>query len=132
MKTNKMISALVMVSALAFGSAANAADRAPARGQTSVSAKAAKLVVTGPVAIHAYSAFSGGTIYAALAVTGTDADCKTQPANGTAIRADRIVDFQVAVGQVACLSAGADRAIELLWHAQKDAPASSTVMVAGR
>jgi hypothetical protein len=132
MNTTKMISALVMVSALAFASAAHATDRTPKRGQISVSAQSAKAVVAGPISIHAYSAFSGATIYTALAVTGTDADCKLQPANGTAVRADKIVDFQVPAGQIACLSADAGRSIELLWHAQKDVPAAPTTMVAAR
>ena len=41
------------------------------------------------------------------------------------------IDFQVAAGQVACLSA-TGRGIELLWHAQKDAPVAISTMVASR
>jgi hypothetical protein len=134
MKTTKMISALVMVSTLALGSAAHAGDPAPTRGQVLANAQSAKAVVAGPVAIHAYSAYSGGTIYATLAVTGTDADCKGQPIGGTstAVGADSIVEFRVGAGQIACLSAGADRGIELLWHAQKGAPTAASVMMARR
>ena len=132
MKTNKMLSALVMVSALSFGTVAKAADSAPTRGQVTVSGSAVKAIVAGPVAIHAYSGFSGGTIYAARAVTGTDADCKASPVSGTAtaLRADGIVDFRVGAGQIACLATSTDRSFELLWHAQKDAPAPT--MLASR
>jgi len=125
MKTNKMISTLVMVSALSFGTVAKAADSAPTRGQVSVSGSAVKAVVAGPVAIHAYSGFSGGTIFAVRAITGTDADCKAQPVSGTntTLRADSVVDFRVGTGQVACLATSTDRSFELLWHAAKDAAA---------
>src|SRR4051812_46773508 len=83
--TMKTLSTLTVLSALAFSSAsAHAADdMAHTRGQVSVSSAAIKAVVAGPVAIHAYSGFSGGTIFAARAVTGTDADCKAQPINGS-------------------------------------------------
>ena len=74
MNTNKILSALVMVSALAFASVANAADKAPTRGQVSVSGSAVKAVVAGPVAIHACSGFSGGTIYAARACLATNTE----------------------------------------------------------
>ncbi len=130
--TKKTLSTLTVLTALAFGSAsAHAADdMARTRGQVSVSSAAVKAVVAGPVAIHAYSGFSGGTIFAARAVTGTDADCKAQPLAGTAqtLRADSILDFQVGAGQVACLSTSTVRPLEMLWHASKTAP----VMLAAR
>jgi hypothetical protein len=135
MKTNnKMISALVMVSALAFGSATAQAAGGAKRGQVSVSGAAVKAVVVGPVAIHAYSAFSGGTVYAAPAVTGTDADCNAQPLGGTSttLRADSVVDIHVGAGQIACLATNTVRPFELLWHASKDAPAAAPTMLARR
>jgi hypothetical protein len=127
----KTISALTLLSLFTFGSvAAQAAGTGSLRGQVSVAGPAVKAVVAGPIAIHAYSGFSGGAMYAVRAVTGTDADCHGQAVEGTraALPADGVIDFQVAPGQVACLET--TRGFELLWHATKDAPA--TVMLARR
>ena len=129
----KTITTLTLLATLAFGSArADAAERTQ-RGQVSVTGVAVKAVVAGPIAIHAYSGFSGGTVFAARAVTGTDADCK-QPLGGTsrALGADQIVDFQVAAGQVACLETNTDRPFELLWRAQKNAPAAPSALAIAR
>ena len=64
---------------LGLGAAAARAEGPAQRGQISVSGPSVRAVVAGPVAIHAYSGFSGGSVYAAPAETGTDADCKAQP-----------------------------------------------------
>jgi hypothetical protein len=127
----KTIAILTFVSALTFGAgAAHADDSAPTRGQVVVSGAAAKAVVVGPTTIHAYSAFSGGALYVVTAVSGTDADCRAQAEGGrTELRADKIVDFAVPAGQVACLAASAPRGVELLWHARK-APARTETLIA--
>ena len=129
----KTLTTLTMLATLAFGSAqANAAERIQ-RGQVSVTGVAVKAVVAGPIAIRAYSGFSGGTVFAALAVTGTDADCK-QPISGTSrvLGADQLVDYQVAAGQVACLETSTDRPFELLWRAQKNTPATPSPIAIAR
>ncbi len=120
----KTISLFALVSALTFTASAHAQDRsAPTRGQVLVQGPSIKTVVVGPVAIHAYSAFSGGALYTVKAVSGTDADCHGK-AEGTRaeLRADSTVNFTVGAGQVACLATSTTRSFELLWHAQKDAP----------
>jgi hypothetical protein len=125
----KTISILAFVSALSLAATARANDAAPTRGQVSVQGSAAKTVVFGPVAIHAYSAFSGGALYAVKSVSGTDADCQGKAEGARAeLRADRVVDFTVGAGQVACLAASTARSFELLWHARKDAPAAETLL----
>jgi hypothetical protein len=123
----KTISTLMILSALSFGSAAQAGETQ----RVAVNGPARKAVVAGPVAMHAYSGFSGGAIYAVRAVSGTDADCQGAPIGGTRaeLPADAVIDFQVGAGQVACLETTTSRGFELLWHAQKDAPAP-TVMLA--
>jgi hypothetical protein len=121
----KTISILALVSALTtFGAtSAQANDSAPTRGQVSVKDAAVKTVVVGPVAIHAYSAFSGGSLYTVKAVSGTDADCQGKAeGNRAELRADSVVNFIVGAGQVACLATSTPRSFELLWHAQKGAP----------
>jgi len=128
----KTISALMLLSVFTFGATAKAADAAPQRGQVAVSGPAVKAVVAGPIAIHAYSGFSGGAMYAVHSVTGTDADCQGQPVEGTraSLPADSVIDFHVGAGQVACLET--TRGFELLWHAQKDVALSTTTMIAKR
>ena len=49
---------------------------------------------------------------------------------GSALSADKIETLSVGAGQVACVVATSDRNIELLWKAQKAAPA--TMMLARR
>jgi hypothetical protein len=127
----KTISTLMLLTVCTFGTAAKAADAAPQRGRVMVAGPAVKAVVAGPVAIHAYSGFEGGAMYAVRAVTGTDADCQGQPVEGTraSLPADSVIDFRVGAGQVACLET--TRGFELLWHAQKDAT-PATMMLARR
>jgi hypothetical protein len=129
----KTISLLTILSALTLGTATAQAQDAngpvATRGQVSVKGAAAKTVVFGPVAIHAYSAFSGGTLYTVKAVSGTDADCQGKAeGNRTELRADSIINFNVGAGQVACLATSTTRSFEMLWHAQKTAPANDTLV----
>jgi hypothetical protein len=90
-----------------------------------------KVVVAGPIALHAYSEFSGASLYTAPAVTGTDADCNGSSADLTSVQADRISTFTVAPGRVACLSTKGKGSIELLWHAAGQ-PAPVALAKAGR
>jgi hypothetical protein len=131
----KTISILTFVSALTIGAASAHADGAGAsatRGQVSVQGASAKTVVVGPVAIHAYSAFSGGALYTVKAISGTDTDCQKTGSNRTELGADKVVNFTVGAGQVACLATSTTRSFELLWHALKDMPAPTTQTLLAR
>jgi hypothetical protein len=134
MKTNSMILALVSSLSIAAATAGTAHAQeasAPKRGAIQVQAQAARAVVAGPVAIHAYSAFSGATLFVVAATTGTDADCAgARAAVGTSLAADRVQPLTVGAGQVACVATTAANGSELLWHVQKDALAASALMVA--
>jgi fructose-specific component phosphotransferase system IIB-like protein len=122
MKTIKILS---LVSFLSLG-LAGAASAAETRGQVQVPAAAAKAVVVGPTAIHAYSAFSGAKLFIVGAVTGTDRDCQAGAAKGaTALPADRVELLTVGSGQMVCVASTGERSIELLWKAQKGAPTST-------
>jgi hypothetical protein len=126
----KTISMLFALSSLAL---ICASAQAAERGTVLVAGPSVKAVVVGPVVIHAYSAFSGGALYLAPVVTGTDSDCQVRKAASapTGLRADRVTNFTVGVGQLACLTTNTDKSFELLWHAQKDVPAPAPVMIAG-
>jgi hypothetical protein len=120
MKTNSMI--LALLASLSLAGAAQAQEvSAPSRGTVQVQGQAAKAVVAGPVAIHAYSAFSGATLFVVNAVSGTDRDCAAGATAGTSVAADRVQTFTVGAGQIACVATTATHGSELLWHAQKDA-----------
>jgi hypothetical protein len=87
------------------------------RGIVEARGAVAKVVVAGPIALHAYAQFDGGSLYTAVAVTGTDRDCKGAPTGTTPVQADRISTFAVGEGQVACLKTTTKGSFELLWHA---------------
>ena len=102
------------------------------RGTVEARGSVAKVVAVGPIALHAYSEFGGGSLYTAPAVTGTDRDCKGSSASTTPVQADRIATFAVGEGQVACLSTTTKGPFELLWHAVSQ-PVPAVVMAkAGR
>jgi hypothetical protein len=130
MKTNSMI--LALLASLSVAGAAQAQEpSAPSRGTVQVEGKAAKVVVAGPIAIHAYSAFSGATLFIVNAVSGTDRDCAgASTGSGMSVAADHVQTFTVGAGQVACVATAAAYGSELLWHEQKDRAAASPVMVA--
>jgi hypothetical protein len=135
--TNKALSTLLAASALFFGAtgaraAATGSDAAARRGSVLVSGPATKLVAQGPLTIHAYSGFSGGTLYIARAGSRTDADCRASaPRASQAIPADAVISFTVGAGEVACLATTGSRSFELLWHAANaPAPAGGEVQVA--
>lgn len=131
----KTLSTLFLLSSLTFGCAstrlAGSGEVAiPKRGEILVQWAAVKAVVTGPVSIHAYSAYSGGTLFVADAITGTDRDCQvaSRVAMGEPLLADRVRSVRVGVGKVVCLATSGNRGVEMLWHAMEDA--SLPVLVA--
>jgi hypothetical protein len=134
MKTNSMI--LALVSALSLAGTAGVAQAqeatvAPTRGSVAVQAQAAKAIVAGPVAVHAYSQFSGATVFVVATVTGTDLDCTGARQVATVLAADHAQTLTVGAGQLACVETTAARGSELLWHAQAER-AAAPIMLAGR
>ena len=124
----KTLSTLFLLSSLTFGCAstrlAGSGEVAtPKRGEMLVQRGAVKAVVTGPVSIHAYSAYSGGTLFVADAVTGSDRDCQvaSHVAAGEPLLAGRVQAMKVGVGKVVCLATLGNRGVEMLWHAKEDA-----------
>ena len=130
MKTNSMI--LALVSALSLAGVAQAQEASsPMRGSVAVQAQASKAVVEGPVAVHAYSQFSGATVFVVATVTGTDLDCTGARQVATVLAADHAQTLTVGAGQLACVETTAARGSELLWHAQAER-AAAPIMLAGR
>jgi hypothetical protein len=122
--TTKTASILSVISFLALGFAgvAHAGEGAARKGQVSVDAAATKAVVAGPAVVKVYSGFSGATVFVA------DGDCAAGASGaGTALAADHVETIAVRSGQVACVAGTGARTIELLWHAQSAAPASTLV-----
>jgi hypothetical protein len=135
MKTNSMILALVSALSLTAGARAAHAQEAssPSRGAVQVQGQVAKAVVAGPVAIHAYSEFSGAKLFVVAAVSGTDRDCAGARAGAaTSLAADRAQTLTVGAGQLACVETTAARGSELLWHAQKDVAAPAVLVASNR
>jgi hypothetical protein len=93
----------------------------PRRGEVAVRGPSVRVVVAGPVAIHAYSEFPGGSIYSAPAVTRTDKDCQLGAgANAPVLKtvqADRITSYSAREGQVVCLATDIKGSFGLAWHA---------------
>jgi hypothetical protein len=133
MKTNSTILALVSALSLAGTAGVAQAQEASAatRGSVAVQTQAAKAVVAGPVAVHAYSEFSGATVFIVAALTGTDADCAGARQGVTSLAADRAQTVTVGAGQLACVETTAARGSELLWHAQA-ARAAAPMLLARR
>src|SRR4029077_12428980 len=84
------------------------------RGEVQVAAAAAKAVVVGPVAIRAYSEFSGAKLFVVDVVAGTDRDCETAARSGagSALAADQVETLNVRAGQMACVASTGERSIE--------------------
>jgi hypothetical protein len=133
MKTNSMILALVSALSLSFAGAAQAQETStPTRGQVAVQGGAAKAVVAGPVAIRAYSEFSGAKVFVVAAQAGTDADCAGARGATTSLAGDQVQTISVGAGQLACVETTAARGSELLWRAQKVVPASPLMVASSR
>jgi hypothetical protein len=129
MKTTSLV--LALLSSLTLVNVAHAKDAAE-RGQIAVQGTVAKAVVAGPVAFHAYSEFSGATIFVVAAVTGTDRDCAGARIGGAVVAADRVQTFTVGAGQLACVATSANGGSELLWHAQRERAASAVLLATVR
>jgi hypothetical protein len=115
--TTKIVGLVALTLASVGGTGIAMARSANAkRGIVDARGPITKLVVAGPIALHAYSQYAGGSLYVAQAVTGTDRDCQVS-ASATPIEADRIATFKVGAGQVACLKTTTTETFELLWHA---------------
>ena len=110
-----VFSALSLLSATAGAHPAGGPTR---RGAVEISGPAVKLVTVGPAQLHGYSAFAGGALFVAPAVTGTDADCAAAVTTARPVRlvADRMSAVAIAKGEVACLLTSTARSFELLWH----------------
>jgi hypothetical protein len=120
--TMKTITLVFALAAALFARAPRAdAHRADKRGTIEVTGQAVKTVTAGPALVHGYSVFSGGAIFVAPVVAGTDADCAAALANHGVrpmpLAADRMAYVPVGAGQVACLVTDTQRHFELLWHA---------------
>jgi len=127
----------LVLSFLTFGCATaqtarpTAATVAANRGAVIVDGPSVKALGAGPGTIHAYSAYAGGTIFAAPVASGTDADCHRPAARLARLQPDRITAFDVAPGQVACLASSRQGNYELLWHASaKLAAGAAAIRVA--
>jgi hypothetical protein len=131
MKTNSMI--LALVSALSLAGVAQAQEaQGQSRGSVQVAGAAAKAIVAGPVAIHAYSEFSGAKVFVVAQISGSDADCAGARVGAAAtLTADRAQTLMVGAGQLACVESTSARGSELLWHAQKDR-AAALMLLASR
>ena len=147
MTTHPMM--LALVSALSLGAAACVAHAqeasmpastpastpaaTPARGSVQVQARAAKAVVAGPIAIHAYSEFSGATVFVVAAVSGSDPDCTgARTGARTSLHADRAQTLTVGAGELACVETAAARGSEVLWHAQPTRAAAPILLASAR
>jgi hypothetical protein len=104
---------LTTLGATGIASAKNARGE---RGIVEARGPVVKVVAAGPIALHTYSQFAGGALYAAPALTGTERDCKGSSAS-TPVVADQVATFVVGEGQVACLETTTKGSFELLWHA---------------
>ena len=120
MKTIQLL-ALALAYCLCRTATAHAGDD---RGDVEVPVAAAKVIVAGPVAIHAYSAFSGAKLFVIAAGAASDGDCQAAAPTtaGTTLSADKVETLSVGAGQVACVASTGARQIELLWHARKYVP----------
>jgi hypothetical protein len=108
---------------------ASARDLEHLRGDVLTRGPATRVVAVGPIALHAYSEFAGGTLYSAPAVTGTDRDCaQISTRAALPVPADRITTFVVPQGQVACLATSTRGSFELLWHAVADSAAAPVML----
>jgi hypothetical protein len=128
------ISKIIAISSLAFGCASAQVGRNATpdlRGAVSVKGPSVKAVVAGPVDIHAYSAFAGGTIYTVPAVAGGDADCQAAGSGKTVLDADRVHVMHIEAGQVACLATVKKGSFELLWHGHEQ-PATAVEIATAR
>jgi hypothetical protein len=123
MKTTMKILSLVSFLSLGFAGVAHAGEGAAHKGQVTVDAAAAKVVVAGPADVKVYSGFSGAKVF----VAGGDCAAAARAGAGTTLDRDRVETLTVGAGQTACVASTGERSIELLWHTQPAAPASTLI-----
>ena len=130
MNTIRTIAKLLIISSLtSLGCASTQVARssvATLRGHIVVDGPSTRAVVVGPAEIHGYSAFAGGEIYTAPAVSGSDHDCGTARTGVTTLQADRVHAIRIEAGQVACLATVKRGGFEFLWHARQPKTESTT------
>lgn len=133
---NKQVAGVVLsvVLGLTGGVAgcATSTGRSVVRGTVLGRSPGSRIIVAGPVTMHAYAGFAGGEIYKTRAATGTDADCAVTQQGDAAVPlpGDRVVSVTVAVGAVACLRTRDRGGYELIWHAVEPRPATVQVAIA--
>jgi hypothetical protein len=126
----RKLAGFVALAAATCGASSLAAAKSNVpRGAVLTSGPSTKVVAAGPIAMHAYSQFAGGSLYTVRAVTGTDADCANAKGAPVTLPADRVTNFSVGAGEVACLATTTKGSFELLWHGAP-VTAPSPVMVA--
>jgi hypothetical protein len=89
------------------------------RGAVEVTGKAVRAVTVGPALVHSYSGFSGGSMFVAPLITGTNADCSAGLKTSSRVLpliADRVAVLAVGPKEIACLMTDGPRSFELLWH----------------
>lgn len=106
--------------ALAVTGCATVGPAAPRTRTVDIRGPLTKAVVTGPVEIHAYADASGGAMFTAPLVTGTDGDCRVGGGDlapgATALRPDNVIVYRVPEGRIACVANSDKGTFELLWH----------------
>jgi hypothetical protein len=133
---NKQLAGVVLSVALGFtGGVAGCATsprRSVVRGAVLARSPGARMIVAGPVTMHAYAGFAGGDIYETRATTGTDADCEASQHVDAVVSlpADRVVSVTVLPGAVACLRIRDGGGYEPLWHAIEPQPATELIAAA--
>jgi hypothetical protein len=131
--TTRIAGFVALTLATLGGSQLASARPAGERGSVVARGAANKVIAAGPAALHVYAQSSGGSVYTAPAVTGTDRDCSASKGAMTTVRADRVATVSIGAGQVACLATATSGSFELLWHAVgRAAPTKMVIANAGR
>jgi hypothetical protein len=127
---------LAAVVFLTVGVVAGCATSAPllaTRGAVLSPSPGSRVIVAGPVTVHAYAGFTGGEIYNAPIVKGAGADCSLARQGDVAIPvpADRVVSIAVPAGATACLHTWKGGGYELLWHSVPSRRPTDMAVAAG-
>lgn len=135
MRNTFAIVGIILLMACAATGVARHINDPPLRGAVETSGRSFRALRTGPVVIHAYSAFRGGGLYTVPVIDRTDADCAAQgPPNGPPrpelMEANRRMTIRVAGGELACLATDTQGTFELLWHAHEYAPVDTSAIAA--
>lgn len=116
MKTK--LAAVVLLIVGVVSGCATSSPRLATRGTVLSESPGTRVIVAGPVTVHAYAGFTGGEIYSSPVVTGADAACARLRQGDVAIPvpADEVVSLVIPAGAVACLHTWEGGGYELLWH----------------